>query len=344
VRHILAVGIPSTRREDFIAMQPLHAPHGTPDTILVCGEALMDVLVDADGCQHPTPGGGPFNTARALAGLGVQAAFLGRLSTDAYGQQLTKKLLAAGTRLEFASLGPEPTTTALVRVDAGGGAQYEFRTDGTSASNLTREMLPPELGADVEALHVGTRGLVLEPMATTLVELVLRERGRRPVMVDPNIRAQLISDRAQYLCRLENEVLPASTIVKASEQDLGWLYPDLDLEAACEHILRRGPRLIVATLGADGAFGLTQDVRARVDAPAVDVVDTIGAGDVFGAALLAWLHDCRLLRSELCLDAPSLEAALAFACRAASWTCTRAGAEAPSRHELLNSDRRNDLP
>src|SRR5215212_12090811 len=109
VRHILAVGIPSTRREDFIAMQPLHAPHGTPNTILVCGEALMDVLVDADGCQHPVPGGGPFNTARALAGLGVQAAFLGRLSTDAYGQQLADALLAAGASLDWASRGPEPT-------------------------------------------------------------------------------------------------------------------------------------------------------------------------------------------------------------------------------------------
>src|SRR3954447_345406 len=101
-----------------------------------------------------------------------------------------------------------------------GRSMYEFRTEGTSACNLTREMLPPMLGSEVEALHVGTLGLVLEPMATTLVELVRRERGRRPVMVDPNIRPQLIPDPTAYRRRIEDEVFPASTIVKASEQDL----------------------------------------------------------------------------------------------------------------------------
>jgi fructokinase len=303
--------------------------------ILVCGEALVDVLVDADGGQHPVPGGGPFNTARALAQLGVPAAFLGRLSDDVYGQRLADELVAAGARLDFASRGPEPTTVALATVDAAGVAHYEFQTEGTSAPSLTRGMLPAQLGPDVEALHVGTLGLVLEPMATTLVELVRREQGRRPVMVDPNIRAQLIPDRARYGCRLESELFPASTIIKASEQDLAWLFPDLDVRDACEHILKRGPRLVIATLGADGAFGLTRHGRAHASVPPVQVVDTIGAGDVFGAAVLAWLHDQHLLRTDLCLTPCELEAALAFACRAASWSCTRAGAASPRRRDLL---------
>jgi fructokinase len=306
--------------------------------ILVCGEALMDVLVDADGHQHPVPGGGPFNTARALARLGVPSAFLGRISEDAYGDRLTEKLLAAGVHLVLASRGPEPTTVALARVDAAGVAHYEFQIEGTSAPNLTPAMLPIGLGPDVKALHVGTLGLVLEPIGTTLVELVRREHGRRLVMVDPNIRAQVILDRAQYCRRLNDEVYPASTIVKASEQDLVWLYPGLTVEEACAQILERGPRLAIATLGADGAFGLTRHARVRVRDQPVEVVDTIGAGDVFGAALLAWLHDRQLLRTDLCLDSRGLESALVFSCRAAAWSCTQSGAASPSRRDLREAD------
>src|SRR3954447_25241846 len=121
-----------------------------------------------------------------------------------------------------------------------GRSMYEFRTEGTSACNLTREMLPPMLGSEVEALHVGTLGLVLEPMATTLVELVRREQGRRVVMVDPNVRAHVIPDRTRYWHRLTDEVYPASTIVKASEQELAWLHPGLSVDAACRRILECG--------------------------------------------------------------------------------------------------------
>jgi fructokinase len=304
--------------------------------ILVCGEALMDVLVMPGGGRHPVPGGGPFNTARALARLGIAAAFLGRLSEDAYGRRLAEELLAAGVDLELASCGLEPTTVALARVDAAGVAHYEFQTEGTSAPHLTTEMLPAQLGPEVEALHVGTLGLVLGPMATTLVEFVRREQGRRPIMVDPNIRAQLIRDRSRYCGRLADEVFPASTIVKASAQDLDWLYPGLSVEMACARILDHGPRLVIATLGADGAFGLTRDTRVHVSVPRVGVVDTIGAGDIFGAALLAWLHDHQRVRLDLCLDACEMEEAIAFACRAASWSCTRAGAVSPSRRDLVD--------
>ena len=310
--------------------------------ILACGEALMDVLVDADGSRHPVPGGGPFNTARALAHLDIPAAFLGRMSEDAYGQRLAEELVMAGARLDFVSRGPEPTTVALAAVDAAGVAHYEFQTEGTSAQNLTLAMLPERLGPEVEALHVGTLGLVLEPMATSLVELVRREQGRRLVMVDPNIRAQLIPDRSRYRHRLDEVLLPACTVVKASEQDLTWLYPDLGIEAACARVLERGPRLVVCTLGADGAFGLTRLARAHVGVPPIDVVDTIGAGDVFGAALLAWLHDRRLLRPDVCLSTSELESALAFGCLAASWSCTRAGAASPSRLDLLAADEPHD--
>jgi fructokinase len=125
-----------------------------------------------------------------------------------------------------------------------------------------------------------------------------------------------------------------STIVKASDADVTWLYPELDLEAAARTLLALGPRLVVVTLGSEGAFGVCQGVEVRVAAPRVQVVDTIGAGDAFGAALLAWLSDHDRLTRDLQLDRDELREALEFACLVASITCTRAGADPPRRAEL----------
>ncbi len=278
--------------------------------IVVCGEALIDMISSADGTQHAMAGGGPFNTARALARLGVPAAFLGRLSGDRFGRELASLLVADGVSLEMASIGPEPTTIALADVNADGFAEYRFVIEGTSAPNLTLDMLPERLAQDVTALHIGTLGLTLEPIASTLVELVRRERDGRLVMLDPNIRAGLAGE-GEYRERVLS-LIAQSTIVKASEGDLDW----------------------VVTLGAEGAYGTHRDLRVQVTAPAVDVVDTVGAGDAFGAALLAWLHDHGAVRPELSLDGDQLQAALDYACLAASITCRRGGADPPWKREL----------
>jgi fructokinase len=301
--------------------------------IVVCGEALIDMIYNGDGTQRATPGGGPFNTARALARLGAPTAFLGHVSQDKFGRELADLLAADGASLELATFGPEPTTIALADVSPEGFAEYQFLIDGTSAPNLTYEMLPEHLPHDVNALYVGTLGLVLEPMASTLVELVRRERDGRVIMIDPNIRVGLTRD-AEYRNRLL-ELISESTIVKASNSDLAWLYPELGYMAAIDEVLAAGPRLAVVTLGADGAFGGHRDIRVRVDAPAVEVVDTIGAGDTFGAALLAWLHDHDLVRPDLTLDHDGLKAALAYACLAASLTCARPGADPPWKREMV---------
>jgi len=312
--------------------------------IVVCGEALIDLVPSADGGQRGTAGGGPFNTARALARLGIPTQFLGRLSHDAFGKQLRDQLAADGADLSLTSFGPEPTTLAIADVDRDGHAAYRFVIDGTSAPNLTQQMLPPSFNPRIEALHVGTLGLVLEPIGTTIAALVDREHTQRLVMVDPNIRPSALSllshsplaaegRGGEYRTRLD-QVIAQSTIVKASDADVAWLFPELDLHAAAHALLASGPRLVVVTLGADGAFGVTGEADARVPAPAVDVVDTIGAGDAFGAALLAWLHDHDRLTRNLRLTRDELRAALEFACLVASLTCTRAGADPPRRAEL----------
>jgi fructokinase len=306
--------------------------------IVVCGEALIDRIHGTN-----SPGGGPFTTARALARLGVPVQFLGHLSRDASGTQLRDLLAADGADLALTSVGPEPTTLAIAEVNPDGHALYRFASDGTSAPNLTTATVPTSFGADVNALHVGTLGLVFEPIATTLAALVDREHDKRLVMVDPNIRPSAVNSNASpargegpgggYRARLDR-IISQSTIVKASDADIDWLFPGLDRVVAARALLARGPKLVVVTLGPEGAIGVTVQADVSVPAPAVQVVDTIGAGDAFGAALLAWLHDHEKLRLDLRLNAEELRAALAFACLVASITCTRPGADPPWRTEL----------
>jgi fructokinase len=300
--------------------------------IVVCGEALIDMIQVGDGTQRAAPGGGPFNTARALARLGVPTAFLGRLSNDVFGRELADLLVADGASLEYASFGSESTTVALADVDDEGLAGYRFLVQGTSAPNLLPEMLPSRLDAAVNAIHVGTLGLVLEPMASTLTDLVDVEKDGRVIMLDPNIRLGLAPDD-EYRDRLAH-VISESSIVKASDSDLAWLYPGLDHELAADRILEDGVSLVVVTLGARGAFGAHRGFRLHVDAVPVEVVDTIGAGDAFGAALLAWLHDHQAMRPDLTLEEGELKSALDFACLAAALTCARAGAEPPWKWEM----------
>ena len=265
----------------------------------------MDVTESWDGTERTTPGGGPFNTARALSRLGVPTAFLGRLSTDDPGRELARLLSDDGVDLSLVSVGPEPTTVARASVTKDGSATYRFSTDGTSAPNLTPDMLPATLGPDVTAIHVGTLGLVLEPISSTVMELLAREGARRRVMVDPNIRPDAIANASASHARLI-AAIGLSTVVKASEDDVAWL----------------------------GAMGMTAAGQVEVKAQAVEVVDTIGAGDAFGAALLAWLEEHCPIQGDLRLEATELASALTFACRAASLSCTRAGAEAPYRADL----------
>ena len=288
--------------------------------------------MDAVAGREPTPGGGPFNTARALARLGVPTSFLGHLSDDDHGRELAHALVADGVGMELSTVGHEPTAVATAHVDASGRVSYEFALEGTSAAHLTPEMVPTVLDPRIAAIHVGSLGLVVEPMASTLVALVEREAGSKLVMLDPNVRTGLIDD-AVYRARLQ-AVIARSAIVKASEDDLTWLYPGLDHREAADRLLDAGARLAVVTRGAAGAYAVHSGHRAAVAAVPLHAVDTIGAGDAFGAAILAWLHDHGALRRDFSFGSSELRDALAFACLVAAITCTRAGADPPTRTEV----------
>ena len=298
--------------------------------IVVAGEALMDLVPGEDDALRAHAGGGPFNTARTIGRLGQPVAFLGRLSSDRFGRTLEAMLEADGVGLGSVVHTDEPTTLALAEVDPAGAARYRFYERATSAPGLepadALAALPPEVGV----LHVGTLGIHLEPIATAVEALVERVAGTALVVVDPNVRAGVLADPAAFRARLAR-ILERADLLKLSEDDLAWLTPGMPPDEGVRSLLG-GARAGVVTLGGEGALVVGPAGVMRVAAPAVDVVDTIGAGDAFGGGLVAWWHMRDLGREELG-DLDTLVEGTAFACRVAALTCARAGATPPTLAE-----------
>jgi fructokinase len=300
--------------------------------VVVGGEALVDLVLGPVGELEAHSGGGPFNTARALGRLEQPVLFLGRLSSDRFGRRMRAELEEDGVRLDAVVDTDDPTTLAVAEIDAAGAASYRFYTEGTSAPGLTPETARAALPDDVAMLHVGTLGLVLEPMATALADLAERAAGRALVMVDPNVRPVLIGDRLGYRARLA-AVLRHTDVVKASDDDLAWLEPDRGPADAARSLLADGPSVALVTRGSKGALVVTADCEVEVAAPPVAVVDTIGAGDSFSGGFLAYLR-MRGLGSEALDDRSAVTDAASFACRVAALTCARPGASPPRLSEL----------
>jgi fructokinase len=302
------------------------------DVILVGGEALYDLVVDQSGEVHAHAGGGPFNTARTLGRLDRPVAYLGRLSTDRFGTTLEQMLADDGVRLDAVTRTEEPTTLALAEIDASGSARYRFYLRATSAPGLTPEAALAALPSSVGILHVGTLGLTLEPIAAALEAVVTELAGRALVAVDPNIRPAVITDPGSFRARL-GRVLAHTDLVKVSEDDLAWLDGGRSATDAARALLEAGPSVALVTRGGDGATIVTADAAIAIPAPAVEVVDTIGAGDAFGGGFLAWWHE-RGLGAEALGDADLVVQATEFACLVAARTCARAGASPPRLTEV----------
>lgn len=309
--------------------------------ILVGGEALYDLVIDDEERVTGHPGGGPFNTARTIGRLRQPVAFLGRLSTDRLGATHERMLDADGVDLDAVVRSADPTTLALASLDAGGSASWSFYVDGTAAAGLTPEAALAALPERLAALHVGTLGLVLEPLAAALEAVVQHLAGRTMVVVDPNVRPQVIGDEAVYRARLER-VIARSDLVKLSEEDLGWLDPDRAPAAAARALLERGPAAVLLTRGGDGAMVLTAEGDTTIEPVGVEVVDTIGAGDAFGGGFLAWWtsHGHRrddLARADLVADGAR------FAAVVAARTVAQAGASPPQLPAAARPLRVEDL-
>jgi fructokinase len=302
------------------------------DVILVAGEALFD-LVMADGDDvRAHAGGGPFNTARAIARLQQPVAYLGRLSSDRFGRTLERMLAADGVRLDAVVHTDDPTTLALAELDASGSATYRFYERGTAATGLTTAMALAALPPAVSILHVGTLGITLEPVATAVEAVVEELSGGALVAVDPNCRPWVIDDPDRYRRRLRR-ILGHSHLLKVSEEDLAWLDPTRTPLAAARALLEHGPTVVLLTRGPDGAMVVTPSGEVAVPAPAGRVVDTVGAGDSFAGGFLAWWRSHGLDRDALA-DTALVTEATAFACQVAAITVSRPGADPPHLDEL----------
>jgi fructokinase len=301
--------------------------------IVTGGEALVD-LVDDGGALRPVAGGGPFNVAIAFGRLDVSVGFLGSISRDAYGQMLSRQLVAAGVDTSLVRWSDAPTPSAVVHTQHDGRNEYTFELARTSLVDFTPDDLPA-LPHEAWAVYVGTLALAIDPPAAAYEALVDREAGRRQIIFDPNVRPAIFGGVASYRARFERLVQLAH-VVKLSEDDAAWIYPRLPQEDVVELILGFGPRIVAVTRGGRGAVAASAAAVVDVAGMPVDVVDTVGAGDSFGAALVAALVDEGAFgpRATRTADAAVLNRAVSYAVAASAITCTRAGAVPPSRDEI----------
>jgi fructokinase len=301
--------------------------------ILVAGEALYDLVLQGPTDDlHGHPGGAGLNTARTIGRLQQPVAYLGRLSRDRFGERLLGLLAEDGVDLAAVERTNDPTTLALAEVDDDGVARYRFYERGTSAVGMTPETALASLPDGLRYLHVGTLALLLEPVATALEAVVEHLAPSALIAYDPNIRPSAIGDEEAYRARLRR-VLARSHVVKVSQEDLDWLYPDAPHVEALRELLALGPTLALLTRGPNGALVVTRSAEVAVPAPRAKVVDTIGAGDAFGGGFLAWWSERELARDDLGTIDLAVEAT-AFACLVAARTCSRPGASPPYRSEL----------
>ena len=297
--------------------------------VVVAGEALIDLILHPDGRVAAIPGGGPYNTARTIGRLGGEVRFLGRLSDDRFGAQLRDGLLADGVDVSAGRLTDAPTTLAIAELDADGAATYRFHTAETAAPGLAAEDVLTAFAMAPAAVHIGTLGLVLEPIASSLAVGVANLGGETLLMVDPNCRPSVIVDRDGYLTRLAR-IFARADVVKVSADDLAYMATDRSARHGARDLLDAGPALVLLTDGGRAVWAVGRGFEIELPVPQVSVVDTVGSGDAFGGAFLAWWVEQGLGRSEL-RDQNVVGEAARRAIGVASLTCQRPGADPPTR-------------
>ncbi len=300
--------------------------------VVIAGEALIDLLIDHDGTVTPAAGGGQYNAARTVARLGGDVQFLGRLSDDWFGRMLRAKLGADGVGTDLVVDTTDPTTLVLAEIDAAGVAHYHWYIERTTVPGLELADARRSLIPAPDALHVGTLGLALEPIADSLASITADVPAETLVMVDPNCRPTATPDFARYVSRMRH-VLARADIVKGSDEDFAYLALAESPEATARMLLADGVGAVLVTQGAKAARGFCAGGEFSVPVPRVTVVDTVGAGDTFGGAFLAIWLEHGFGRRELA-DVHLVEDAAHFAARAAAINCTRAGADPPTRAEM----------
>lgn len=303
------------------------------ERVLVVGEALVDIVHRQDGSADEHAGGSPLNVAIGLARLGHQVEFASRFGRDRHGEMIRNHLSGEPLlRLTAGTDEAERTSTACATLDATGAATYEFDLIWDVAAALDHE--------PVGHLHTGSIGATLMPGALAVYQRAQEVRATGTISYDPNARPTVMGTPDQARTLIE-PLLAISDLVKASDEDLAWLYPDSTAEQVLGGWIEQGVGLAVLTMGGEGSFAMAADgTSARTPAQHADVIDTVGAGDSFMSGLVSGLLDLSLLggptaRARLrAASVADVRPALDRAARCAAMTVSRAGANPPTRAEI----------
>ena len=296
--------------------------------ITVVGEALVDLVVAADPTIMATPGGAPFNVARACARLGAPVSLVAAISTDRFGNRLMADLTADGVQTEHVQRVEHPTTLAVAELDPAGTAAYRFYLEGTSAAALAAAPLPP----GTLAVVAGGLGLAVEPMASAVERMVLDAAEEVLVLLDLNCRPGAVGDRDDYLARLDR-VLTRADVVKASIEDLHCIDPTTAPTRVAARLIAGRTRAVLVTAGSEATSLLTAAETRAVQVTASRAVDTIGAGDGFTAGFVTWWTANGCAVHDLA-QVDALVPAANAAHQVAAAVVARTGADPPHRDEL----------
>jgi fructokinase len=300
---------------------------------VVVGEALVDLVGQRGGRTLAVhPGGSPTNVALGLGRLGVPVTLITRLGRDPFGDMVRQHLEASGVQVDGGP--PEGFSTSLaIATLAAGIASYDFRIEWDVGD------LSP-LPIEARCLHTGSLATALAPGQERVIDLVQREHERHRVTIsyDPNARPALLGEPERARPDIEH-LVTLSDVVKVSDEDLAWLYPGRNDEEIAREWLESGPALVVVTRGGAGVYALSANVELRRDAVPIELVDTVGAGDSFTSGLLDGLHRAGLIGASrrdalAAIDQATLESVTEEAAMIAAITCSRPGADPPTRAEL----------
>jgi fructokinase len=298
------------------------------DQVWVVGEVLID-LIPNESKYVAVVGGGPANTARALAKLGVRTHFIDGISNDEYGQIAKSELLSANVLLDYVQYSNKPTCTAKVTLSKSGSASYEFVIEDTATFDFSDLWLPNPQDLKPYVLHIGTLATIIEPGASVLFTWAQSLAQVAPIVFDPNIRPAVLGDRDEYVKKVEKWIA-ISSVVKVSDEDLNWLYPGKSIDVVVNNWLEVGVQLVVVTLGDKGITAYRKSEQISVDVVKVVVVDTVGAGDTVGAVLVEAIVKNGLDK----LTGEVLKTMLNRATKAAAITVSRTGANPPSKEAI----------
>ena len=308
-------------------------------SVLVIGEALVDVVHGINGEIKNIPGGSPANTAVALARLGTKTYMKARTSSEKFGKEIRNYLTNQNVNLDYSLVVDSPSSVIDAFIQKDGSAKYEANLNGAADYGWTFAELNQEIDSDIQIIQLGSLTSYVEPGATNVEKWFahLRQSNKYLLTFDPNIRHPLDGQNEEDVRSRAKKLASLSHVVKASDEDLNWIFSNNDPKDSALKIIESGASLVVVTLGKNGAFAVNKKLEfVEVLAKEIKVIDTIGAGDTFAAALItqllenSWINENELEK----LKTTDLTAILTNCSLAATITCSRQGANPPHRHEV----------